>query len=302
MVCRRVRRAVAVAICGFAPMAGVARASEPMVPPGWVSRSLPAVSDREWVCANWSADEWIVSAAAGRLEIARGGRTKPATTLPFEPLPAPEESDTELKKPSVVQPVRGGYLVGYNRGEFGGGLYWFSADGRKHARLAPPAGAHSEWFPENVHAIAEHEGSFFVFQGLSHLGSRLGRVLRVRPTEKGWRADVFVALDATPDAVLQERSGSWLMASTDGVSRITTSGAVKRLWGSSDVLVDTYPSSIARSADGSVYVGMRAWVLRLTWSQADPYWLVDLLVPASCVRLRPTAEERCSCVDAEKPK
>ena len=302
MLRRRARTIAAFGIFGVTTSATIARAGEPTAPAGWVSRSIPAASDREWGCANWSRDEWIVSTAAGPLEISHRDPTKPVIALPFKPPPATEEDITKLKGPSVVQAVPGGFLIGYDRGEFGGGLYWFSTDGRKHVRIAPPAGARSDWFPENVHAIAEYEGTFFVFQGVSHLTLRLGRVLKVRPSGKGWRAAVFVGLDVTPEVVLQERTGVWLMASTDGVSRITANGKVERLWGRPEVLVGTYPNSIARSSDGNVYVGMRAWVLRLTWAQAEARWRADLLAPASCIRLQLTAEGRCSCVAAEAVK
>ena len=293
MVCRHARSLVTIAIFGATTFAQVARANDPTVPPGWVSRPIPAPSDPEWTCANGSRDEWIVSAGKGTLEITRENATKPVITLPFEPLLNTEEADTELDTPSVVQAVLDGYLVGYDWGEFGGGLYWFSKDGRKHTRMAPPVAARSDWFPENVYAIAEYGGNFFVFQGLSHLSLRLGRVLKVRPTEKGWRASAFASLNATPEVVQQEGSGAWLMASTDGVSRIGTNGTVRRLWGRSDVLVETDPNSIARSTDGNVYVGMRAWVLRLTWAQAEARWRADLLAPASCIRMM--ADDRCLC-------
>jgi hypothetical protein len=227
---------------------------------------------------------------------------KRVVALPFEPLLGPDDDGKEMTRPSVVHAVPGGYLVGFDRGEFGGGLYWFSADGRRHARLEPPARAHSDWFPENVHAISEYKGSFFVFQGVSHLALRMGRVLTVRPSNKGWRVAIFVVLDATPEVVLEEASGSWLIASTNGVTRITASGTVTRLWGSSDVLVDVYPGSIARSSDGNVYVGMRAWVLRLMWAPAAARWRADLLAAASCARLVRTTGERCSCVGAETGK
>lgn len=285
-----------------AALATVARASEPTVPAGWVSRPIPGAGDREWVCGNWSNDEWVVSAAAGRLEIARLDPKAPAVTLPFQLPPATDEDNTKLTTPSAVQAVPDGFLVGYDRGEFGGGLYWFSTDGGKHARLAPPAAARSDWFPENVHAIAEYRGDFFVFQGLSHLTSRLGRVLKVHPSGKGWRVSVFVGLNATPEVVLQEKPGVWLMASTDGVCRIAANGAIRRLWGRPDVLVETYPNSIARSTDGSVYVGMRAWVMRLMRLRAEAGWRADLLAPASCIRQRLTSEGRCSCVQADAPE
>jgi hypothetical protein len=44
---------------------------------------------------------------------------------------------------------------------------------------------------------------------------------------------------------------------------------------------------------------MRAWVLRLTWTQAEARWRADLLAPAACIRLQWTTADRCSCVDTE---
>jgi len=276
----------------------VAGPGEPVVPLGWVSRPVPASSDSEWTCANWSPDEWSVSTASGRLEISRADSAQRAVSLPFEPLLAPDEDEKYLTRPSVVHAVPGGYLVGYDRGEFGGGLYWFSANGRRHTRLAPAARAHSDWFPENVRAISEYNGTLFVFQGVSHLTLRMGRVLKVRPSDKGWLVAVLVVLEATPEVVFEERPGKWLMASTNGVSRVNASGTVTRLWGSADVLVYVYPSSIARTADGNVYVGMRAWVLRLLMSHAARRWRADVLAPSSCARFVRKTDERCSCISA----
>jgi len=167
--------------------------------------------------------------------------------------------------------------------------------------LRPPASASSEWFPENVHAIAEHKGKFFVFQGLSHISLRLGRVLKVRQSNESWLVSVVVSLKATPEAIVEEKPGSWLVASTNGVSRVTARGTVERLWGRPEVLVGTYPSSIAVGNDGSViYVGMRAWVLRLVRPRPKALWRADLLVPATCLRMVRQPEPadslpNCSC-------
>jgi hypothetical protein len=219
--------------------------------------------------------------------------------LPFEPPSAVGETKNAMGDPSVVRAAPGGYLVGYDRGEFGGGLYWVRTDGRAHVRLRPPARAKREWFPENVQAIAEHEGSFFVFQGLSHLTSSLGRVLKVRPRNEGWLVSSLVSLRATPYAVFEERPGSWLVAGSDGVSRVTARGAAQRLWGRPEVLAFVYPNSIAVGHEGGVYVGMRAWVLRLLPGPGAG-WRADLLAPATCPRMvpRPRAADPlqgCSC-------
>lgn len=45
---------------------------------------------------------------------------KQVVDLPFEPLLGPDEDEKEMTRPSAVHAVPGGYLVGYDRGEFGG--------------------------------------------------------------------------------------------------------------------------------------------------------------------------------------
>jgi hypothetical protein len=285
---------------GLTTMATAATAGETPVPVGWISRPIPAEGAPEWNCANWSHDEWVVSTAEGQLTISRHDPNRLLATFPFDPLPQPGETKEDLAGPSVVRATKAGYLVGYDEGEFGGGLYWFRDDGRTHVELRPPTRARSEWFPDNVHAIAEHDGKFFVFQGLSHLSLRLGRVLKVRQSNERWLVSVLVSLEATPEAIAEERPGTWLVASTNGVSRVTARGTTERLWGRPEVLVYTNPGSIAVGNDGSIYVGMRAWVLRLVRSRPKARWRADLLAPASCPRMVPqprSAESLpdCSC-------
>lgn len=280
-------------------------AAAPALPAGWVSRSLPAYGAPEWSCANWSSPEWVVSGEGGRLAIFPRDRNAPRARLPFTPAPRSDQQGYLFKSPSAVRAVSGGYLAGFDRGEFGGGLYWFSEDGQKHFRISPPAPAgREEWFPENVQGLAEHRGTFYVFQGLAHLTLRAGRVLKVRQDpRRGWQTELLAPLPSTPEAITEEQPGRWMVATSDGVVRVDASGRIERIWMVSD-LGALYPSSIARTADGAVHVGMRAWVLRV--APAKEGWKADLLAPASCPRFRPELPRpgalTMGCPCAEPPR
>jgi hypothetical protein len=53
--------------------------------------------------------------------------------LPFKIIPLSNNSELDqFSGTRKVLKVADGYLVGYNRGEFGGSLFWFSADGKKY--------------------------------------------------------------------------------------------------------------------------------------------------------------------------
>jgi hypothetical protein len=274
-------------------VAGAQAAPQP--PAGWVARPLPTAGRQEWRCANQARDEWTVSAEQGKLAIAKAAREAAQPSLPFTPQLAPGEAPNTFRGLSALQTVSDGFLAGFSRGEFGGGLYWFSADGAKHLRITVMS---ASWFPENVIGIVQDGRAFLVFQGLAHIRSRRGRVLKVQQESgRGWVATVLTDLGSAPAAVLEEVSGIWLVVTSDGLSRVTSRGTAQRLWNEEQVGY-LYPSSIVRTSDGVVYIGMRAWVARLRALNPGPP-LVDLLTPASCVSFAGKGDGPCGCLPAK---
>jgi hypothetical protein len=264
-------------------------------PAGWVVRSVPASRSEEWQCANWSKDEWAVSADQGKVEIARRSPEAGAVRLPFTPELAQGEAPNTFRGVTAVQSVSDGFLAGFNRGEFGGGLYWFSSDGSKHLRLSVMS---SSWFPENVVGIGQEGRAYYVFQGLAHLGTRRGRVLKVQQEGgRGWVATTLVDLGTAPAAFIEEVSGTWLVATSDGLTRVTSRGTALRLWDEKHV-GQLYPSSIVRTSDAVVYIGMRAWVARLTALNPGPP-VIELLSPESCVGFVANGKGPCRCLPAK---
>jgi len=264
-------------------------------PAGWVVRPLPPRDSQEWRCANGAPNEWTVSADQGRLAIAKTSRGTDQVRLPFTPELAQGEAPNTFRGVTAVQTVSDGFLVGFDRGERGGGLYWFSSDGAKHLRLSAMS---SSWFPENVVGIGQEGRAYYVFQGLARLGARQGRVLKVQQEGgRGWVATMLVDLGSAPAAFIEEVSGTWLVATSDGLTRVTSRGTAVRLWDEKQ-LAQLSPSSIVRTSDAVVYIGMRAWVARLTALNPGPP-VIELLSPDSCVGFVGDGKGPCRCLPAK---
>jgi hypothetical protein len=114
-------------------------------------------------------------------------------------------------------------------------------------------------------------------------------VLKVQKAAAGWMGTVLVDLGMAPAAVIQEAAGTWLVAGSGGLIRVTARGTAERIW-AQDKVAFLFPSSIVRTSDAAVYIGMRAWVVRLTGLSPGPP-LAELLAPASCAAF----SKVCAC-------
>jgi hypothetical protein len=261
----------------------------PRPPAGWMARAVPAHGSGEWDCARHAKQDWVVVAEQEHLKIADKPAEAAAPSLPFTPELAAGEPPNTFRGLRAVEPVADGYLAGFARGELGGGLYWFSQDGAKHLKISPLS---ASWFPENVEAIGKDGRAFYVFQGLWHLKNDKGRVLKVQQESGGkWAATVLADLGAAPAAVIQELAGSWLVVRSDGLVRVTSRGTVEPIW-KQESLRYLSPSSIVRTSDGVVYIGMRAWVVRVTGLSPGPP-VAELLTPDYCIGYLPAPACRC---------
>jgi hypothetical protein len=216
----------------------------------------------------------------GHLIVDRGPPER-ARLLPFKIVPAQKAGEVDLAGDQHVVAVDGGYLVGFDAGEFGGGVWWFSGDGTQRRKLTLRATESvADYFPENVHEFAFLAQDVLVFEGLTHMGSNSGRVVRIHLGSDGdWQPSVFAELSACPHAAVQESTSSWLIATTAGVWRVDTQARVRPIWQPAGGHL-YYPNSIARDGAGVVYMGMRRFVLRMTPRQAGDY-AVQVLEPPS---------------------
>ena len=206
--------------------------------------------------------EWKVDVDAGVVTAAPSlPREEPA--LPFVPLEQPtlhivrcEGEANEPREPDAPLKVRDylstptGFLVGYNSGEFGGELWWFDREGNLEQIIAR----------ENVIRILKTADGILAFAGIAHLTLDRGSVLKLTPRTHGWDA-TQTDLPGAPDAVLALPDGAIFVVTTEHLVRIDAGAHVTVLhhgrWGGS------YANSLVQDRDGSFYVGIRYFVVRL---------------------------------------
>jgi hypothetical protein len=242
---------------------------------GWSVRAPESI---DWARAGYSPADWYVRIGGGRVLVFDRPQ-EDADILPFKIKPVPKQGETDLAGDRQVVKVEGGYLVGFNAGEFGGGAWWFSADGSRRRKLTiRKSEAPGDYVAENVRAFATVGKDVLAFEGLNHLSANDGQVVRLRRSGNGqWRVWAFTDLPACPHAVLQDGDSSWLLATTEGILRVDANGGVKSLWQPSWGHL-YYPNSLVRDTTGALYMGMRTFVVRLRPSSSTEY-LVDVLVP-----------------------
>jgi hypothetical protein len=169
-----------------------------------------------------------------------------------------------------------GWIVGFDAGEFGGGLYWFNADGTKHYQINLDRPV-DEFDSENVRNIFTYRDSVIVLQGLAHMSLDRGKVIRLSRQRDGrWRAALLCKLNGEPQVCLQDGDGSWIIVTHKTILRMKADGKQQTL-GTSEFTSGLYPNSIARTLDGVIYLGMRHFVARLI--PTDKHYRAELLVP-----------------------
>ena len=146
------------------------------------------------------------------------------------------------------------WLLAYIGGEFGGGLWLTNEDGTETKRI----------LDEDVRAMIPTDYGIVVLSGLAHMSMDFGYAfIFSKPDGMNISLQHAVHLDGEPSGGVQEPSGSVLFATTYNLCRITKTGELKRLMWLPTWMRLQYPNSIALTSDGSIYIGMRMFVLRI---------------------------------------
>lgn len=158
-----------------------------------------------------------------------------------------------------------GWLVGKDGGEFGGRLWWIHPDGKKEVLLRSNV----------VWLLRLSERSALAFTGTLHGSTDVGRVQRVTIENGAARVELLGPLDGLALAV-GEHGDDFLAATNSGIWLVRRTRAPLRL-----AAVDLgllIPNSVLRAADGTIYVGLSALVLRLVPSEGgfDAEWMLPL--------------------------
>ncbi len=266
----------------------VSKVSAPSVETSWQPYPAPTRGDRDWSCANWSSRRWAVSSTGGQLQITRQapvtGPRQP--DLPF-PIEASDiggeggeyEGTRYLMGRSHVFRVSDGWLVGFDAGEWGGKLFWFSGDGSRF----------EEVFEHRVVSISAIDGRVLIFSS-PHPEWHEGTVVEAYNTESGWTTRSFSTLPSSPLLSEPEGADSILLLLRSGLFRLHKNGSVEPLVAAN--FDGLYPSSFVRLDTGEVYIAMRHFVVVLTPTGGK--WSTTWLVPSDCTKFELVGGE-CVC-------
>jgi hypothetical protein len=198
--------------------------------------------------ANYSRHAWRVSGDHGQITAEpkqtrlSNGRERPQ----FVPKAGRFEGGSAFAR------VDDGWLVGFNQGEFGAALYWFSLDGEQNYKISDHQIVDFFYLPDGVHAI----------EGLAHLSMSKGSIIRIaRSQPQGrWQASTAANLPFAPYAISVLRDHSMLVVLSNSLVSVSPDYKISTLlpdapWSS------LYPNSSVLSADEKkIYIGMRQYV------------------------------------------
>ncbi|MFZ6875899.1 hypothetical protein ACO0LF_27835 [Undibacterium sp. Di27W] len=228
--------------------------------------------DREvWnYAANYSDLTWRVFIEAtivkARLEDAKSKKTikDMRFAIATEPLSESFKTDT-----AVVE-VDDGWLVGYNCGEFGAALYWFSKDRKKYYKISDH---------HIVDFIKKNDG-LYAIEGLSHMGSTDGSWLRLAKIAERWQAKVEVQLPCVPFAASLKRDQDVLVVCTEallsiGRSKKTSNGNMINVKHKLLLQDGLWPTSSAMSdKEDYLYIGARQYVIQVDLRNMQVRYLI----------------------------
>jgi len=209
----------------------------------------PQVPRMLWsLAANYSNLEWSVYKEDGKPS-AKSGQEAPAKR-PNQPKFTPKAGKFDGASECVA--VDDGWLVGFNEGEFGAALYWFSQDGKRNYKVSG----------HQIISFFSHRDSVHAIAGFAHLGLSEGSVIRIsRPKARAhWQATTVAKLPFAPCALSLRRDGTMLITLSNALVSIGPDHKIRWLladapWGM------FYPTSSIISPDEKrLYIGMRQFV------------------------------------------
>jgi hypothetical protein len=254
------------------------------LPVGWVEVAEP--SEGSLRCANWSPFLWRVEPAEEGVPVVVGddGLRPRRDPIPW-PFGCPSEGDGRIAR-RVAANLGTAWLVGCDLGSYGGGLWLVASDGTSR----------EAWWSERVWDIVVAQARTWALAEGAEYGS--GVVLEAVPQEGSWAVRPYAEVRGYPVGLFG-RGRKIFLVTRKGLFALAERSATLLMPLDLERL---FPTSVATSQNGDVYVAMRHYLLRLRSTSAG--WTRQWLAPASCRSFRPMHERPCECVrpdDAHPP-
>jgi len=156
--------------------------------------------------------------------------------------------EKERRNPFCGFGLPDGILLGFNNGEWGGGLIFYS---NSNSQLLYPV------IHENVQEIFLFNKSIYVLSGIAHLGINTGKLYKLEKKDDKWIVIESFILPGEPETYFVDKSQVYIvtydsLCSFDG--KIINIILKDQLWGS------LYPSTIIKY-EKNIAIGMRGCIV-----------------------------------------
>jgi hypothetical protein len=221
----------------------------------WQAVSLPPEADEYRQTAWFEAASMFSKSYEWRVfvehdQVGAQLASEPDRTHRDRPKFTPETERFSTGPETAFMRVDDGWLVGFNQGEFGAALYWFSRDGNQSYKVSD----------DQVVAFFSVPGALYAIEGLAHMDVSQGSVIRIARAEPGerWRASTLVELPHAPCTVSTRRDGSMFIASPNSIVAISRDQKVTTLLQDPSWYRPT--SSVLSPDEQKLYIGMQYFV------------------------------------------
>ncbi|MDR2148790.1 MAG: hypothetical protein LBE91_20305 [Tannerella sp.] len=119
----------------------------------------------------------------------------------------------QLGVSDVIQ-VTDGYLVAFDRGEWGGGLFWYSKNGKKNDEIV------NSMFSSPVVQFVKRDNRIYAITGLAHLGMSFGNIIEIKREREKWILEEFVKLPDAPNTIQLDSKDNMLVFTCSGLYSI----------------------------------------------------------------------------------
>ena len=152
--------------------------------------------------------------------------------------------------------VHDGWIEGFDAGEFGGGLLWFSKDGRTHRLLSH----------HNTQLVIRTPKGIFAVQSLTHMMFWYAELVAVEKRVGLWTARKITDLHASPRVIGD--GNRFILATDEYVTTLETDGTQREIYRTYDRLRIV---SMVRRTNGEVWIGSHYGLLRLKPKEGGDY-------------------------------
>lgn len=129
--------------------------------------------------------------------------------LPFD-FSAKEEDFFDLGGKQTHLKIDDGWLVGFDKGEWGGSLIWVDETGSHYEKI----------IRGNIKNLFEIDGAIYAVEGLAHLAHSQGQILQIKKIANQWKAEQKIALPTAPFATTLTSQNEFLIVTSKSLLKI----------------------------------------------------------------------------------